>query len=254
MNRDDDALFDDTLREFLRHRAADTAAVRDASAMSAAIALRMPRQERTRDRAWVGRLVLVAILISLVLLAAATFLVGSRRPPVPPSSLGNGAIAYATQSGLSPVYLVRPGDPRQIVPSENGVGNDVVCPTFSPDGTMLAVGMSAGSIVVLSIDERGDVGKGSRLPSRASEAPHCPAWAPDGSAVAFLDGSALEIDPVVGESRRIEGWEPAGGTDAAAFVIDYPPDRAVQPRLRVLRRRGSRRPSAAPDSTNRPCI
>jgi Tol biopolymer transport system component len=229
MNRDDDARFDDTLREFLRHRAADTAAVRDASSMSAAIALRMPGQERTRDRIRVGRLVLVAILASLALLAAATLLVGRQRPPVPPSSLGNGAIAYATQSGLSPVYLVRPGgEPRQIVPSESGIANNVVCPIFSPDGTKLAVGMPGGSIVVLSIDERGDVGKGSRLPSRASEAPHCPAWAPDSSAVAFLDGSALEIDPVVGESRRIEGWEPAGGSDAAAFVIDYPPDRAVQ--------------------------
>ena len=36
MNRDDDIRLDDTLREFLRHRATDTAAVRDASAMSAA--------------------------------------------------------------------------------------------------------------------------------------------------------------------------------------------------------------------------
>jgi WD40 repeat protein len=229
MNRDDDARFDDTLREFLRHRAADTAAVRDASSMSAAIALRMPRQVRTGDRAWVGRLVLVAILISLVLLAAVIFAVGSRRPPVPPSSVRNGAIAYATESGLSPVYLVRPGDePRQIAPSESGVGNNVICPTFSPDGNKLAVGMPGGSIGVYSIDERGDVGDGRRLPSRASETPHCPAWAPDGSAVAFFDGAAVEIDPLAGESQRFEGWEPAGGTDAAAFAIDYPPDRAVQ--------------------------
>ena len=228
MNRDDDIRLDDTLREFLRHRASDTAAVPDASAMSAAIALRLGGQGRTRDGA-AGRLVLVATLTVLLLLAVATLLVGSQRPPVPPPSLRNGVIAYATQSGPSPVSLVRPGEaPRQIIPSESGVGNSVVCPTFSPDGTMLAVGMPAGSIVVLPIDEHGEVGDGRRLGSRASEAPHCPAWAPDGSAVAFLDGEALEIDPLVGEPRRIEDWESAPGAGTTGFPIDYPPDRAVQ--------------------------
>ncbi len=231
MNRDDDTRFDDTLREFLRHRAADTAAVRDASAMSAAIALRLPGQGRRRDGTFAGRLLLVATLTVLVLLAAANLFVGSQRPPVPPSSVSNGVIAYATQSGLSPVYVVRPGEvPRQIIPSETGVGNSVVCPTFSPDGTMLAVGMPAGSIVVLSIDASGEVSDGRRLPSRGSETQQCPAWAPDGSAVAFLErvASTLEIDPLVGEPRRIAGWEPEGGSDAASFSTDYPPDRAVQ--------------------------
>jgi WD40-like Beta Propeller Repeat len=225
----DDTRFDDTLREFLRHRASDTAAVRDISAMSAAIAVRLPGQGRRREGAFAGRLVLVATLTVLLLLAVATVLVGSQRPPVLPSSLGNGVIAYATQSGLSPVYLVRPGEaPRQIIPSETGVGNTVVCPTFSPDGTMLAVGMPGGSIGVLSIDEHGEVGDVGRLGSRAGETPHCPAWAPDGSAVAFLDGSTLEIDPLVGQPRRIEDWETAGGADATAFAVDYPSDRAVQ--------------------------
>ena len=174
--------------------------------------------------AWV---LMLGILGAVAVAGAGALL--RERPSLPPSGVSNGVIAYATQSGLSPVYVVRPGDePRQIVPSESGVGNNVVCPSFSPDGTMLAVGMPGGSIVVTAIDEHGDVGDGSRLPSRADETPHCPAWAPDGAAVAFLDGSALEIDPLVGEPRRIEGWEPAGGPDASAFVIDYPPDRAVQ--------------------------
>jgi Tol biopolymer transport system component len=93
---------------------------------------------------------------------------------------------------------------------------------------MLAVGMPGGSIVVLSLDEHGEVGDGRRLDSRASEAPHCPAWAPDGSAVAFLDGSTLVIVPLVGEPRRIEGWEAAASADASGFATDYPPDRAVQ--------------------------
>ena len=32
----------------------------------------------------------------------------------------------------------------------------------------------------------------------------------------------------MGEPRRIAGWEPEGGSDAASFSTDYPPDRAVQ--------------------------
>jgi WD40-like Beta Propeller Repeat len=225
MNRDDDARFDDTLREFLRQRAADTAAVRDASAMSAAIALRVPGQGRARDGAVAGRLVLVATLTLLLLLAAATLFVGSQRPPVSPPSMGNGVIAYASQSGLSPVYLVRSSDePRQII-----FGSSFVCPTFSPDGTMLALGMLDGGIDILSINEHGDVGVRRRLSlARVDAAPHCPAWAPDSSAVAFLDGSTLRIHPLVGEPRSIAGWETAGGIDAAAFATDYSENRAVE--------------------------
>jgi Tol biopolymer transport system component len=208
--------------------------------MSAAIALRMPGLERAPHRVWLGRLALVAILASLVLLAAATLLVGGPRPPAPPVRYGNGVIAYATGSGLSPVYLVRPGEqPRKVIPGESTVGNDVVCPAFSPDGAMLAVGMPGGSVVVLSIDESGELGDGRRLASRAGESPHCPAWAPDSSAIAFLDvpfplgeaargGATLEIDPLVGEPRRIAGWEPDAGVDGPSFSTDYAPDRAVQ--------------------------
>jgi Tol biopolymer transport system component len=178
-----------------------------------------------------SRWLAVALLVALAILGAVAG-VGAllQKPPsLPASNISNGLIAYATQSGLSPVYVVsRSHEPRQIVPSEGGLLNTVVCPTFSPDGTMLAVGMPAGSIVVMSIDESGEVGVGPRLPSGASEAPHCPAWAPDGSSIAFMDGSALEIDPLVGASRRVDGWEPAGGSDAAAFAIDHPADRAVQ--------------------------
>ena len=169
MNRDDDARFDDTLREFLRHRAADTAAVRDASAMSAAIALRLPGQRRRRDGTFAGRLLLVATLTVLALLAAATLFVGSQRPPVPPSSVSNGVIAYATQSGLSPVYVVRPGEvPRQIIPSETTLGTACV-PDLLARRHHARRRHAAGSIVVLSIDASGEVSDGRRLPSRASE-------------------------------------------------------------------------------------
>jgi hypothetical protein len=118
MNLEDDPRLDDTLRAFLRHRAADTAAIPDASAMSAAIALRLPGQWRSREGAHAGWLALAITLTLLLLLAAATLLVGGQRPQVLPAVIGNGFIAYATQSGLSPVYLVRAGqEPRQIIPS-----------------------------------------------------------------------------------------------------------------------------------------
>lgn len=228
--------FETRLEERLRARAALASRPFDA----AAIARRsVGVSGRPRRLGWLGwptvrpaiRMLVVAALLALAVVGAVAG-VGAllrERPSLPASDVSNGVIAYATQSGLSPVYVVGPGDePRQIIPSDAGIGNNVVCPTFSPDGTMLAVGMPAGSIAVMPIDEHGAVGDPGRLPSRAGEVPHCPAWAPDGSAVAFLDGSALEIDPFVGESRRIDGWEPAGGADADAFEISYSPDRAVQ--------------------------
>lgn len=143
-----------------------------------------------------------------------------------PSSSGRiGAIAYVTESGLSSLYLLLPNEePRQLAPSDT-VGNEVVCPSFSPDGTKLAVGMPGGSIVVVSIDDQGHIGDPTRLDSQASETPHCAAWAPDSSAVAFLDESVLVILPLAGEPRLIDDWDVVvGGT----FAIDYPADRAVQ--------------------------
>ena len=49
------------------------------------------------------------------------------------------------------MWSFRAAEPVQVAPSDT-IGNDVVCPSFSPDGTMLAVGMPAGSILVVPID------------------------------------------------------------------------------------------------------
>jgi Tol biopolymer transport system component len=152
---------------------------------------------------------------------------GGAISPKPSSSDRIGAIAYVTQSGLSSLYIVLPDkEPLQLAPSGT-VGNDVVCPSFSPDGTGLALGMPGGTIVVLSIDDQGHTGDAVRLDGHASETPHCAAWAPDSSAVAFLDGSALVIVPLAGEPQRIDGWDVAT-SGGATFGIDYPADRAVQ--------------------------
>lgn len=110
--------------------------------------------------------------------------------PGPSSPGGIGAIAYVTESGLSSLYLVIPGqEPLQLAPSST-IGNDVACPSFSPDGTMLAFGMPGGTIGIMPIDDHGQTGDASRLDTSAGEKPHCAAWAPDSSAVAFLDDSA----------------------------------------------------------------
>ena len=148
--------------------------------------------------------------------------------PDPSSSSGIGAIAYVSQSGLGSLQLLLPDqEPQQLAPS-NTIGNEVACLSFSPDGTMLAVGMPAGSVIVMPIDQQGQTGDAARLGFAGErETPHCAAWAPDSSAVAFLDDSALLMVPLAGEPQRIEDWDIAvrGG---GSFLIDYPPDRAVQ--------------------------
>jgi len=159
----------------------------------------------------------------------------SPQPPAPTASEGPvirepsaprgiGAIAYVTETGLSSLYVVLPNsEPLQLAPSST-IGNDVACPSFSPDGTMLAFGMPGGTILVMPIDDQGQTGDAARLDTPAGETPHCAAWAPDSSAVAFLDESALVIVPLAGEPQRIDIAISGGGS----FLIDYPPDRAVQ--------------------------
>jgi Tol biopolymer transport system component len=184
---------------------------------------------------------LMAAVVILILVGVGLFVrspnVGPQPPaptasegaisPKPSSSDRNGAVAYVTESGLSPLYLLLPNEePRQLAPSET-VGSDVVCPRFSPDGTKLAFGMPGGTIVVLSVDDQGHTGDATRLDGQAGETPHCAAWAPDSSAVAFLDESVLVILPLAGEPRRIGAWDVAVG-GGSTFAIDYPADRAVQ--------------------------
>lgn len=233
MKRFDDALLDATVRDFLRVRAADTDGIRGADAMSAEIAQRALGLRRTGERAWSGRLVWVALLASLLLMAIWAVLVGGRRPPVVPLSVGNGVIAYAAEGSPSDIYLVRPGAaPRQIVGEGAGEGAvyspAAACPTFSPNGTTLALGAIAGSFILVSVDPEGEVVGTRRLQTPGAESPHCASWAPDSASLAFLDGSALIIVPLEGPARRIDDWETAVASDAATFLIDYPPDRAVQ--------------------------
>ena len=229
----DDALLDATVRDFLRIRAADTAGIREPDAISAAIAQRALGLRRARERTWAGRLVWVALVALLLLTVTWAVLVGGQRPPLVPTSIGNGVIAYAAEGRPSDIYLVRPGAaPRQIVGLGAGEGAvyspAAVCPTFSPNGTTLALGAIAGSFILVSVDPEGEAGGTRRLETAGTESPHCASWAPDSASLAFLDGSTLIIVPLEGPARRIDNWETAVASDAATFLIDYPPDRSVQ--------------------------
>ena len=178
---------------------------------------------------------LIAAAVAIVLVALGVLVrppnVG---PPPPPASeaatpqAGDvGAIAYVAESGLSTLHLVRPNKPTlQLAPSAVGIGNEVTCPSFSPDRTLLSVGMPGGTIGLIPIDRAGVIGSPTRLDAPVAETPHCAVWAPDSSAVAFLDGTALVIVPLEGEPRRVEDWDTSDASDP--FATDYPADRAVQ--------------------------
>ena len=171
-----------------------------------------------------------------VLLVALGVLVQSQNvgPPPPPASEAatpqapdGGAIAYVAESGLSTLHLVQTNKPTvQLAPSVVGIGNEVTCTSFSPDGTVLAVGMPGGTIGLLPIDRAGVTGNPTGLEAPVAETPHCAAWAPDSSAVAFLDGTALVIVPLEGDPRRVDDWDTSDEFDP--FATDYPADRAVQ--------------------------
>src|SRR5688500_12515608 len=104
MIRHDDGNLDETIRAFLRQRAADTLAIRGAAEMSAAIAVDLRRHGRAGERVSPGRLAWVAILAAVVLLAAAVSLVGRDRPAIPPPSVA------PTPSPVATAAAARRGD------------------------------------------------------------------------------------------------------------------------------------------------
>jgi Tol biopolymer transport system component len=234
---------DDQLRNFLADEA--TRVMRDAPSVGVAVA-RLATKLDPRPARVPGLLpiLLAAALLTIAALGSVLAIgsglvrlplvidvpapMESQAPPNtgPPSAASGNDIAYATEEGLSPLFLVRPDhEPQQVTPSGD-IGSDVVCPAFSPDGARLAVGMPAGSVGVMEVDEDGRIADARRLDTGASESPHCVAWAPDSSAVALLDGSALVIVSLAGERQRIEGWDIAA--EDLSFPTSYPADRAIE--------------------------
>ncbi len=219
----DDMQLDAELRRFLQARADDVSRVRDAEAMSRAIATGTTARASGRAFGRATWLVLAAALLAIAAIAAIG--VGGLRRAAeadPQGTPTNGLIAYAREYRRAPtdIFLVRDGtEPRQI--AGPGVGAlPGICPTFSPDGRKLAYGEAGGAVVVLTLDGAGAiVGPRQRLPVPGRTFAPCPTWSPDSQGVAFLDGPALDILWLDGSSTDVRGqvW----GLDSAGFPPDH---------------------------------
>jgi hypothetical protein len=137
----------------------------------------------------------------------------------PPTTLdsptaANGWVAYATwprPGEGGEIFIVKEGEPaRAIVPS----GGDLPlgrCPTFSPDGSMLAYTTHPASVggglernvMVLSLDPDSlmvDTVLATPAPQDDSA---CVQWSPDGTMLAFRDGRSFAVVDTTGNRREL---------------------------------------------------
>lgn len=155
----------------------------------------------------------------------ATTLLSSQNVLQPsPGEPSNGWIVYSTRphgAAVPPadLYLVQPGQAERLLV---GDGQSNVCPTFSPDGRMLAY-LANNELLVFAFDDSGALRQEvlhHPLLGRAAEL--CPIWAPDGTRLASATSAGITLISLTGDESTV-------AVDAFTFSVDYPPTWAWSP-------------------------
>jgi Tol biopolymer transport system component len=145
----------------------------------------------------------------------------TRQPEIAPATGLTGRVVYASVQGDLWVVQADGSDRRRLTDSGQGVDSS---PTWSPDGKRIAFRTSRGksppgvdpsNIFVINAD-----GSGERqlTPARGAAAGGLfPAWSPDGSSIAYSNGSGINLIRPDGSGRRPLGvpgecsvWSPDG--------------------------------------------
>jgi hypothetical protein len=131
---------------------------------------------------------------------------------VAPLRIRNGWIAYSTDGPSagstdvttgSDLYVVREGAPPALIAGRQDGTTRNACPVFSPDGTLLAYGVSSGSVrtvVVRTVALSGVAGERTRISVSGGGSPVCVRWSADGTRVAYLDGGAEVVRTLDGST------------------------------------------------------
>ncbi|MCU0266142.1 MAG: cell wall-binding repeat-containing protein [Actinomycetia bacterium] len=113
-----------------------------------------------------------------------------------------------------------------ILPGDGGPERVAVssasAPSFSPDGTRLASRSSAGNVQVSDLD-----GTNAEVLTTGG-AGNWPAWSPDGSTVALVDGSQLCLIPATGGTESCIDDLPAGPTGPSWQPVPVDPEPVVR--------------------------
>ena len=178
---------------------------------------------------------LILLFVALLVLAAAIAAVGALLRTPRPVSPESGWIAWelldSVQAGPGYISLTSVDGATEVIVGADADGLEQGCPAFSADGSLLAYAervndYKGGSyptgdetdatVVVLALDPAGQPVERLRASAGRTDALPCPAWAPDGSAVAFIgDGRELQVAWLDGATADL------GVVDARSFSWIY---------------------------------
>jgi hypothetical protein len=206
-----------------------------------------------RDRKQPNRRVAAGILgIAILALAAiglARLITSQPQPalpePTPPAKSGDRVVFTAAHIDPDPeapvasrgdhfeIYVGRAGGSARLLVGLDGDETAVACPTFSPDGSLLAYGEKRSASIggEMSIVVRGSTFSGQltgpeiRIPVPAGSnviAP-CPAWDPDGQSLASIaPGLGVLFADLEGTTRMVRFKD--GGLNDGFMQLEWSPD------------------------------